>query len=152
MLAEDRMKLARYEFTVERAFFRYITQSISGPGWDFDFMGGCLNDRKRSPIFPYGFRLYTEAAPFPLTKMDDYTGIEIALPTSYDEETGEPYFGLKVLEEYDVFNLRLKFLRREGNLYLIEITATVDENVLGSEKSLKLLAWTEEQPDHAYPV
>ena len=38
----------------------------------------------------------------PLAKLDDYTGIELDFPGSYDDESGEPYFGLFVGESYDV--------------------------------------------------
>src|SRR5262249_32066969 len=43
MVAVDRMQLGRFEFAIEFATFRYITQSWSGPGLDFNFSGRCLN-------------------------------------------------------------------------------------------------------------
>jgi hypothetical protein len=146
------MRLGRYEFAVKTATFRYITQSWSGPGWDFNFSGPCINDDPEGALFPYGARLLTEAAPLPLVKAADYTGIEVVLPLSYDEESGEPFFGLNVCEEHEVSDVRLRFVERDGKRYRIEITATVAKSVLGHPESFELSAWTEELPDHAYPV
>jgi hypothetical protein len=146
----DRMLLGAYEFAIESASFRYISDSDSGPGWDFDFSGSCINDNPEDEVFPHGARLYTEAAPIPLEKAQDYTGDELHLPEPYDDATGEPFFGLKVCEEYDVSDLRLRFVERDGRKYLIEITATVAEAVFGHPEQLRLSAWTEQLPDHSY--
>lgn len=151
MPAENQLELGRFLFVVESASFRYITGSNSGPGWDFDFIGGCVNDDEDEPLFEYGARLYTEAAPIPIRKMDDYTGVDVFLPESYDDESGEPYFGLKSVEEHEVSNLRLRFRQKRGDRYLIEITGTVAPSLLVEATQLNLLAWAEEQPDHAYP-
>jgi hypothetical protein len=35
------------------------------------------------------------------------------------------------MEEHDVFELRLQFLQKKSDEYLIEITATVSDSVLG---------------------
>ncbi|HLK58111.1 MAG TPA: hypothetical protein VKU00_16205, partial [Chthonomonadaceae bacterium] len=128
-------------------------QSWSGPGWDFDYIGECINEDldPESIVAEYGARLYTEAAPIPLEKADDFTGVSIDLPEPYDEESGEPYFGLKSWEESDVSELKMQFRKKEGNRYLIEITATVDKSLSGKPEPIHLLAWTEQQPDHAYP-
>jgi hypothetical protein len=37
MLAANTMRLDWQEFSIDSASFRYITQSWSGAGWDFDF-------------------------------------------------------------------------------------------------------------------
>ena len=149
MAEANRMRLGPYTFAVESASFRRITQSWSGPGWDFSFSGPCLNDPEG--IFPLGARLLTEAAPLPIVKADDYTGIDLEIPMPYDDETGEPYFGLNVGEEYEVSGLHLRFCERAGSSYRIEVTATVSEAVLGRPERLELSAWAEELPDHAYP-
>src|SRR5271170_5973337 len=75
--------------------FRRITQCWSGPGWDFNFSGACVNDDPENPTFPDGrIGVYCDAAPLPFAKATDYTGVEFDLPGSYDEATGEPYFAV----------------------------------------------------------
>jgi hypothetical protein len=145
------MRFGGYEFAIEAASFRYITQSWSGPGWDFNFSGPCVSGPDVS-VFCYGARLLTEAAPLPLGKAADYTGVELDLPGSFDEESGEPFFGLNVTEEHEVSDVRLRFAERAGSRYRIEIVATVAKSVLGQPEKLELSAWAEELPDHAYPV
>ena len=152
MPAANIMRLGCYEFAIDAASFRYVTQSWSGPGWDFEFRGRCVNDSPEEPLFLYGARLLTEAAPMPLAKSNDYTGVELELPLSYDEESGEPLFGLQVMEEHPLSNVHLRFVERKGNRYRIEMSATVAETVLGQPEALQLSAWAEELPDHAYPV
>lgn len=148
-MSDNAMNLGVYQFTENESSFRFISESSSGPGWDFDFKGECVNDK--DDLFEYGFRLYTEAAPLGLTKHDDLTGLEIVLPKPYDEESGEPFFGFKVWEEHEVSDLTLRFLRRDGDKYLIEINATVAATVLGKPAPLHLQAWTRQPPDRAYP-
>jgi hypothetical protein len=151
MVAINRMRIGAYEFAIEAASFRYIIQSWSGPGWDFNFNGPCItNEAKR--LFPYGARLYTEAAPLPLQRAEDYTGTELVLPLPYDEISGEALFGLEVWEEHDVSDLQLRFVERHRNSYRIEILATVAPTVLGHPEQLQLSAWVAQLPDHAYPV
>jgi hypothetical protein len=147
MLAPNTMRFDRYEFAIDSASFRYITQSSSGPGWDFDFRGRCLNDNTEDPLFPLGARLLTEAAPMPLAKAKD-----LVLPLPYDEESGEPLFGLNVMEEHPLSDVNLRFAEKEGKRYRIEMTGTVAETVVGHPVVLELSAWAEELPDHAYPV
>jgi hypothetical protein len=149
MAEANRMRLGSYAFAIEAASFRRITQSWSGPGWDFSFSGPCLNDPEG--IFPLGARLLTEAAPLPFEKAQDYAGVDLQLPMSYDDETGEPFFGLNVGEEHEVSRLRLRFCERAGSRYRIEIAATISETVLGHPERLELSAWAVELPDHAYP-
>ena len=149
-MTDNRVRLGTYEFAVETASFRYITQSWSGPGWDFNFSGPCLSDDPEAAVFPYGFELFAEAAPLPLDKASDYTGTELLLPLPYDEPSGEPLFGLNVSEEHAVWDVRLRFAERAGSRYRIEITAAVAETVLGHPERLELSAWAEELPDHSY--
>src|SRR4051794_20542863 len=40
----NRLRLGRFEFVIDFGSFRRITQSWSGPGWDFNFSGVCVND------------------------------------------------------------------------------------------------------------
>lgn len=144
------MRLAKREFAINTASFRFVTDSISGPGWDFSFGGQCVNGE--DGLFPFGARLYTEAAPLPLANTDDLTGAELECPLPYDEETGEPLFGFKVMEEHDVFDLCLRFGEKRGNSYRIELNATVSETVLGYPEKLAVSAWAERLADHAYPA
>lgn len=150
-MTPDTMRIEDFEFRIEPASFRHITDSSSGPGWDFSFHGVAADDAC-DDMFPYDAVVRTEAAPLPLTKSDDYTGIEVSIPMPYDEESGEPLFGLMVGEEHELSNLTLRFLRRDGDRYLIELEAEVAPTVLGHVAPLKLSAWAQEQPDHAYPA
>jgi hypothetical protein len=153
MVAVNRMQLGRFEFAIEFATFRYLTRSWSGPGWDFNFSGRCLNDDPEDPMFLYGgVGVFTEAAPLPLAEADDYTGVELDLPGYYDEDSGEPYFGISNGENYEVSNARLRFAERDGSRYLIEMSGIASGSILGHPERFELLAWVEEQPDHAYPT
>jgi hypothetical protein len=153
MVGVDRMRIGRFEFAIESATFRRISQSWSGPGWDFNFRGRCLNDDPEEPMFPHGgIGLYTEAAPLPLDKADDYTGVELDLPGYYDEATGEPHFAIDVGESCEASDVRLRFVERDGTRYLIAMSGTAPSSLLGHAERFELKAWVEEQPDHAYPA
>jgi|GEM_PF-3387117 len=153
MAEVNRMRLGRFEFDIDFATFRYITQSRTGPGWDFNFSGACLNDDPEDPTFLYDrIGVFTEAAPLPLAKADDYTGVELDLPGSCDESSGEPYFGISNGENDEVSDVRLRFTKRDGGRYLIEMTGIASPAILGHPQPFELSAWTEEQPDHAYPT
>lgn len=150
-MAPNTMLIEAFELQIESASFRTITESDSGEGWDFSFHATCLNDACEE-MFPFGATLRAEAAPLPLDNMDDFTGVEISVPLPYDDESGEPFFGLMVGEEHEVSNLKLKFVERDGSRYLIEVEAEVASSVLGHPAALKLSAWAEQLPDHAYPT
>ncbi|MFO0956439.1 MAG: hypothetical protein U0800_03105 [Isosphaeraceae bacterium] len=153
MIAVDRMRIGLFEFAVASATFRRITQSWSGPGWDFNFSGRCLNDNPEEPIFLHGaVNLYAEAAPLPLTKADDYTGVELELAGDYDEPTGEPYFAIDAGESYETSDVRMRFVERDGSRYLVEMHGLVPGSLFGHPDSFELRAWAQEQPDHAYPA
>jgi hypothetical protein len=147
----NQMSFGGYDFSIESASFGYVIQSWSGPGWDFSFTGTCVSG-PNTDLFSYGARLLTEAAPLPLQKSEDYRGLELAVTEPFNKTSGEPYFGLNVMEEHEVSEVHLKFLEREGNRYLIELTALIAETVLGQPERLELLVWTKELPDYAYSV
>ena len=96
--------------------------------------------------------MYCEAAPLPLAKAADYTGVALDLPGSYDEATGEPYFAVDIGESYEVSDVRLRFAARDGNHYLIELSGTASAAVLGHPERFELLAWADELPDHSHLV
>lgn len=148
----NRLCFGKYSFAIQSANFRHVTQSHSGPGWDFKLNGRCVNDEPGHELFPLGISLYTEASPLPLAKSHDYTGIEVDLPGSYEEDSGEPCFGLFVGESYEVSDVHLRFAERDGQRYLLTISGIIPEAVLGQSEPFKCTAWVEELPDHAYPV
>ncbi len=153
MVEANRMQLGRFKFAIESGSFRRITQCWSGPGWDFNFSGRCINDDPDEPFFSLdGIVVYCDAAPLPLAKAADYTGIEIDLPGLYDEATGEPYFAIDLGESYEVSDATLRFAERDGGRYRIELSGVVSSSVFGSPAEFELSAWAEELPDHAYPV
>lgn len=139
-----------YEFAIEIANFRHITDSWSGPGWDFNICGKGVGGENLE-IFPYGAKLLCEAAPLPIAKRTDYCGLEIFLPGAYDEVSGESLFGLNVSEEHDVSDVWLRFSERSGDLYLVNLKGIVAKTVLGSPCELEISAWIKELPDHTYP-
>jgi hypothetical protein len=145
------MRLWRFEFAIDFGSFRRITACWSGPGWDFNFSGACVNDDSEEATF-IGRRIgvYCEAAPLPFVKAADYTGIEVDLPGSYEEVSGEPYFAIDVGESHEVSDARLRFVAREGSRYLIELSGTVSASLFGHPKRFELLAWADELPDHSY--
>jgi hypothetical protein len=147
------MSLGRFEFVIDFGSFRRITQCWSGPGWDFNFSGACVNDDPEDPTFMDGrIGLHCDAAPLPLAKVADYTGVELDLPGSGDEATGEPYFAVYVGESYEVSDVRLRFAEKDGGRYRIEMTGTVSASVLGRPERFELSARADELPDHANPV
>lgn len=149
----NRMRLGRFEFMIDFGSFRHITLSWSGPGWDFNFSGSCINDDPTEATFPLGrVGVYCEGAPLPFAPAADYTGIEVNLPGFYDDVTGEPYFAIDVGESYEVSDARLRFAERDGSRYRIELSGTASASILGYLERFELSAWAEELPDHAYPV
>lgn len=138
-MQENQMSLGTYVFSVDEATFK-----TKDGLWDFDFKGRCLDSDSEVSLFPYGFRLYTEEAPIALEISEPFQRTEILLREPIDEASGEPLFGFKVMEEHDVYDLRLQFLEKNENGYLIEITATVSETVLGRPTPLRLRAWTKQ--------
>lgn len=153
MIGPNLMRLGRYEFVIDFGSFRRITECWSGPGWDVNFSGACVNGDPDQSVFPGGrIGVYCEAAKLPLAKAADYTGIEIDLPGTYDEESGEPNFAVYVGESYDVADVRLKFAERDGGRYRIELSGTVSSSVFGQPEPLELSAWADELPDHSYGV
>ncbi len=151
MVEANRMRLGRFEFVIDFGSFRRITACWSGPGWDINFSGACINDDPEEPIFPDGrIGVYCDAAPLPFAKAADYTGIEVDLPGFYDEASGEPYFAVYVGESYEVSDARLRFAAREGKRYLIELSGTVSASVFGHPERFELSAWADELPDHSH--
>lgn len=145
------MRLGRFEFAIDFGSFRRITACWSGPGWDFNFAGQCLNDDRDDPVFPSGrIGVYCEASPLPFAKAADYSGVEVELPGYFDEASGEPYFAIDVGESYEVSDARLRFVALDGGRYLIELSGTASAAVLGHAERFKLLAWADELSDHAY--
>ncbi len=153
MVEANRMRLGRFEFLIDFGSFRRITACWSGPGWDFNFSGACVNDDPEAPVSLDGrIGVFCDAAPLPFAKSADYTGVEVDLSGTYDEASGEPYFAVDVGESYEVSDSRLRFVARDGSRYLIELSGRVSASVLGQPERFELLAWAEELPDHAYSV
>jgi hypothetical protein len=155
MVSVNWMRLGRFEFEMKPGNFRRITQSSAGPGWDFNFHGECINVNDDDPerfAFMYGIGLYTEAAPLPLEKAPDYTGVKLELPGFFDEATGEPLFAIDVGESHEVSDVNLLFAERDGRRYRVEISGMAPASILGNPERFELSAWAEELPDHAYPV
>ena len=151
MREANRMRLGRFEFVIDFGSFRRITACWSGPGWDFNFSGACVNDDPEEPAFFDGrIGVYCEAAPLPFARAADYTGVEVDLPGSSDEASGEPYFAVDVGESYEVSDARLRFAVRDGSRYLIELSGMASASVLGHPERFELLAWAVELPDHSY--
>lgn len=152
-VAENRFWIDEYEFVVHKGSFRYITQSWSGPGWDFLIAGNCANDDPEESVFPYGAKLFAEAAPIrELLSNEDLCGQSVHLPLPYDDESGEPLFDLNVGEAHDLSDVRLTFVERKDNSYRLEMTGRISDTVLGQPSTLRLNAWIERLPDHAYPA
>ncbi len=148
MVTANRMHLGKWEFAIDFGSFRRITECWSGPGWDFNFSGACTSDDSFGVDGRIG--LYCEAAPLPLAKASDYTGVELDLPGDYDEATGEPFFAVYVGESYNVSDVRLRFAERDGDRYRIEISGSVPASVFGQPEQFEISAWAEELPDHSY--
>ncbi len=153
MIQTNSMRLGRFEFVIDFGSFRRITQCWSGPGWDFNFSGACINCDPDHPFYADArIGICCEAAPLPLAKAADYTGVEMELPGNGDEATGEPYFAVDVGESFEVSDAKLRFAQRDGVRYLIELSGTVCATLFGHPERFELSAWADELPDHAYGV
>jgi hypothetical protein len=151
VIEANRMRLGRFKFVIDFGSFRRITACWSGPGWDFNFSGVCINDDPEEPTFPNGrIGVYCDAAPLPFAKAADYSGVAIDLPGFYDEASGEPYFAVDVGESYEVSDARLRFAARDGVRYLIEMSGIVSASVLGKPEPFELSAWANELPEHSH--
>ncbi len=149
MVEANQMRLGRFEFAIDFGSFRRITECWSGPGWDFNFSGACLNDDPEDPTFWDGrIGVFCDAAPLPFAKATDYTGVEVDLPGFYHEASGEPYFAVYVGENCEVSDARLRFAERNGSRYRIELSGTT--SVLGHPERFELSAWADELPDHSH--
>lgn len=148
MVSPNRMQLGKFEFVIDFGSFRRVTECWSGPGWDFNFSGKCVNGDFFGPEGRIG--VFCEAAPLPLAKAADYSGILLDLPGNYDEASGEPFFAVDVGESYEVSDVRLRFVERDGGRYRIEMSGTISASVFGHPEPFELSAWAEEQPDHSY--
>ncbi len=118
------------------------------PGWDFSFRGRCV--KGEYDLLEGWIGLYCEAAPLPFEKAPDYSNIEIDLSGCYDEDSGEPLFAIDVGESCDICDVRLRFVDRADDRYLIELSGTVAEDAFGRPMPVRLLAWATEAPDHSY--
>jgi hypothetical protein len=148
MVTPNRMQFGKFQFVIDFGSFRRITECWSGPGWDFSFSGKCVDGDFFGPDGRIG--LYCEAAPLPLAKSADYTGIQLHLPGDGDEATGEPFFAVDVGESFEVSDVRLRFAERHESRYRIEMSGTVSASVFGHPVPFELSAWAVEQPDHSY--
>jgi hypothetical protein len=145
----NRMRWGRFEFVMDYGTFRHITGSLSGPGWDFHFSGACINGDTEEPAYWVDrIGVYCEAATLPFAKAADYTGVELDLPGTGDDATGEPFFDLYAGEGYEVSDARLRFAQRDGERYRIEMSGTT--LLFGHPERFELNAWAEELPDHCY--
>ena len=78
MVEVNRMQLGRFEFVIDFGSFRRITACWSGPGWDINFSGACINDDPEEPTFPDSrIGVFCDAAPLPFAKAADYTGVKV---------------------------------------------------------------------------
>lgn len=112
-------------------------------------IGGRLLEGDGS-LFPHGAHIEAEAAPILLDNAADYTGVELNLPGTYDDESGEPYFGLRIVETHDIADVHIQFRAKDGQKYLIYFSGTVDRTALRAVTKVEALVWIEELPDHAY--
>jgi hypothetical protein len=136
---------------INSASFRRITACWSGPGWDFNFRGTCINDDPEEPtLFGNGIGVYCEAAPLPFAKAADYTGVAFDLPGFYDEASGEPYFAVDIGESCEVADGGLRFAERDGSRYRIELSGIVSASALRQPERFELSAWADELPDHSH--
>lgn len=101
-------------------------------------------------LFPQGAHIEAGAAPIQLDKATDHTGVELNLPGACDEESGEPYFGLRIVETRDIFDVHIQFRAKDGQKYLTRLSGTVDRTALRAPTMVEALVWIEEFPDHAY--
>jgi hypothetical protein len=151
MVGTNRMILGRYEFVIDFGSFRRITQCWSGPGWDFNFSGACVNSDPDRPIsLDDRIGVYCEAAPLPFDKAADYTGIDLLLPGDGVEGTDEPHFAIDVGESYNASDVRLRFVERDGSRYRIELSGIAPADIFRRPEPFQLNAWAKELPDHAY--
>ena len=92
--------------------------------------------------FPYGAVLYAEDEPVPLPAMDDFTGLDFFLKEPYHPEYGEVYFTFNAWEARDVSDVRIRFLKRDGARYRVELSAIVYQ-VFEQPTELRYSGWVQ---------
>ncbi len=118
-----------------------------GPGWDFWFYGHWF-DEKDAAAYRTGALLASEGAPIPLERTEDYTGIQLKLEDAAYLESGVTWFALRTQRDnFETWNVELRFVQRQGNWYRVEFKALF--NATNEGESLELSAWAEHLPDRA---
>jgi hypothetical protein len=92
---------------------------------------------------PHGAALFTEnePLPLPLAPGGDWSGLELSLAEPRHPD-GEPYLTFAVTEPKDVSNLIVRFGRRSGSRYWIDLSAVV-HRLLGDPADLRFVGWVE---------
>jgi len=78
-LRENMIRLDDNMFSVHLAFFKRVTGLSYGYGWDFRIKARFASGNEE--LYGCGAAIEAEASPIPLQKADDYTGVNLVLPS-----------------------------------------------------------------------
>ncbi len=151
MIADSKMNLGSFIFTVERAEFCPIDCGPQPVMWDFNIYGHCLNDNDDRPLFPSGMMLSAQAIPLTLSASDDYTGFALRTPIAAYPDSGQSYFALWIGGEYETWDVDLRILEKRGSLYLLQFQAMTSFALENGHEQLQISAWAEEKLPRARP-
>jgi hypothetical protein len=125
------MTLPGYQFAAQYARMYPFTNDDEGEtrsGWAFNIVTDSPFDEPpvdEGDCNPFqAVQLYAEDEPIPLPNIDDFTGLDFVLKESFRPD-GEVYFTFNPGEAYDVSDVRIRFLERNGERYRVELSALV---------------------------
>jgi hypothetical protein len=153
VIADSRMHLGQFEFTVVRAEFCHIDRDLEPGTWDLNIYGHCVNDDDDEPVFPGGLMLSAQGIPLTLSRYGDFTGFALHTPSAAYCDSGQSYFALWIDSEYETWDVDFRLVERNGELYLLKFQAMTN---FGNSQ-LRISAWVEEvesrsQPKTDYPM
>lgn len=118
------LTLPGYRFAAHTAcMFRRTSSDGERFGWGFHIAAASLDGP--ADVFPDAAGLWAEDEPIPLPDVEDFTGLDFVLREPGRSESGAAYFVFDAWEGYDVADVRIRFLERQGTSYRVELSALV---------------------------
>lgn len=118
------LTLPGHAFAVHTArMFRLTSADGARTGWGFYIAGESPDDP--AGVFPGAAGLWAEDEPIPLPDVEDFTGLDFALPEPGRAESDAAYFVFDAWEGHDVTDVRIHFLERQGTRYRVGLSAVV---------------------------
>jgi len=118
------LTLPGYRFVAHTAcMFRRTSSDGQRFGWGFHIAAESPDGP--ADVFPNAAGLWAEDEPIPLPDVEDFTGLDFSLSEPGRAESGTAYFVFDAWEGYEVAEVRIRFLERQGTSYRVELSARV---------------------------